>query len=168
MPAVREWLVASGIVEGPDGVLLVQNRRRDGQTDWSPPGGVIEVEDGESVVDGLTREVQEETGIRVTEWEGPVYEVEAEAVEMGWRLRVEVHRAISFEGAIAIDDPDGIVVDARFVPVDTCADQLAAAWIPTHEPLTAWLAERWTELRRYRYQVGGAARAEMTVRRLDR
>jgi len=53
---VREWLVAGGIIEGPDGILLVQNRRRDGSLDWSTPGGVIEVHEGESVVDGLTRE----------------------------------------------------------------------------------------------------------------
>ncbi|HEX7167060.1 MAG TPA: NUDIX hydrolase, partial [Acidimicrobiales bacterium] len=88
---MREWLVASGIVEGPDGLLLVQNRRRNGSLDWSTPGGVIEVADGETVIDGLTREVWEETGITVTGWEGPVYEVEAEANDLGWRLRVEVH-----------------------------------------------------------------------------
>src|SRR3954469_24067179 len=89
---VREWLVASGIIEGPEGVLLVQNLRRNGTLDWSTPGGVIEVHEGESVVDGLTREVAEETGIRVTEWIGPVYEVEAVAEGLGWSLRVEVHR----------------------------------------------------------------------------
>ena len=163
---MRQWLVASGIVEGPDGILLVQNRRRDGQMDWSPPGGVVEVADGESVVHGLTREVQEETGIFVTEWEGPVYEVEAEAIGMGWNLRVEVHRAVSFEGDLEPDDPDGIVVDARFVSVDSCLEQLASTWLPTHEPLGAWLAERWTDARTYRYRVDGDARSSMHVTRL--
>ena len=165
-PAVRRWLVASGIVEGPDGLLLVQNRRRDGALDWSPPGGVIEVQDGESVRDGLTREVYEETGIRVTEWEGPVYEVEAEAAGMGWTLRVEVHRAVSFEGDLNPDDPDGIVIDAQFVSVDECREQLASTWIPTHEPLGAWLEERWTDARSYRYRVDGPNRASMTITRL--
>ena len=37
--------------------------RRNGSSDWTPPGGVIEVADGESVLDGLTREVAEETGL---------------------------------------------------------------------------------------------------------
>lgn len=149
-------MVASGIVEGPDGVLLVQNRRRDGSHDWSPPGGVVEVADGEDVRDGLTREVLEETGIRVTDWAGPVYVVEAEARDSEWRLRVEVFRAVEFEGEIEIDDPDGIVVDARWFAEDDCRVQLAAAWPPTHEPFGEWLTERWEAGdRSYRYRIDG-------------
>ncbi len=163
---MREWVVASGLVESAEGLLLVQNRRRDGRLDWSPPGGVVEVADGESVVDGLTREVEEETGLVVTEWEGPVWEVEAEAEGMGWRLRVEVHRAVAFTGELRVDDPDGIVIDARFVAGEACAEQLAGTWLPTHEPLAAWLAERFTEPRAYRYRVEGADRASMVVVRL--
>ncbi len=91
---MRDWTVAGGLIESDDGLLLVCNRRRNGSFDWSPPGGVIEVADGESLLDGLTREVEEETGVRVTEWAGPVYEVHAEAVDLGWRLRAEVHVAV--------------------------------------------------------------------------
>ena len=58
---MRAWLVGGAIVEGPDGLLLVRNRRRNGALDWSPPGGVIDA--GESVLEGLTREVEEETGL---------------------------------------------------------------------------------------------------------
>lgn len=158
--------MASGIIEGDDGVLLVKNLRRDGRADWSPPGGVVEVADGESVLDGLTREVEEETGITVTSWEGPVWEVEATAEGMGWRLRVEVHRALGWTGQLAVDDPDGIVVDARFIPVTHCPFHLSEAWLPTHEPFSAWLAERWTERRHYRYRIDGEARASMVVTRL--
>jgi 8-oxo-dGTP diphosphatase len=156
-------LVAGGIVEGPDGLLLVQNRRRDGSLDWSTPGGVIEVHDGESVVDGLTREVAEETGIVVTEWEGPLYEVRAVAVGLGWDLRVEVHRAVSFSGEIEIDDPDGIVVDARFVPLDECGDRLHGCHPWVREPLGAWLAERWLESRAWRYELAGDRMGSITV-----
>lgn len=162
---MREWLVASGILEGPDGILLVQNRRRDGSLDWSPPGGVVEVADGEAVVDGLTREVQEETGLTVTAWSGPVWSVEAEAPDAGYLLRVQVYRALAFEGDILIDDPDGIVVDARFVPLDDCRAQLASTWIPTHEPLGEWLAERWDDTRAYRYQIAGN-RPDLRITRL--
>src|SRR5438105_15433106 len=90
---VRKWTVAGGLVESDAGLLLVQNRRRNGSFDWSPPGGVIEVADGESIVDGLTREVEEETGLRVTEWAGPLYEVQADAPDLGWTLKASVYLA---------------------------------------------------------------------------
>ena len=69
MPDVREWLVGGAIIETPDGVLLVRNQRRNGDLDWTPPGGVID--EGEDLLAGLAREVEEETGLVVTEWEGP-------------------------------------------------------------------------------------------------
>jgi 8-oxo-dGTP diphosphatase len=163
---VKQWVVASGIVERDGEVLLVQNRRRDGRVDWSPPGGVVEIGDGEDVLTGLTREVEEETGLRVTEWEGPVYLVDAEAADMGWHLRVEVHRAIEFEGELGCDDPDDIVCDARFFPVDALDDPLASMWLPTHEPLLAWLGERWTDRRTYTYRIEGAERATMSITRI--
>ena len=158
--------MASGILEGPDGVLLVQNRRRNGSLDWSTPGGVIEVDAGESILDGLTREVHEETGITVHDWEGPVYEVLAEAPGLGWRLRVEVHRALSFEGELVLADLDEIVVDARWVPVDACGPHLEACPPWVREPLAAYLAQRHEAERQFRYQVEGADRATMVVTRL--
>ena len=163
---MREWLVASGIVEGPDGLLLVQNRRRNGATDWTTPGGVIEVADGESVLDGLTREVFEETGITVTDWQGPVYEVEAEAADMGWRLRVEVHRAMAFTGELVCADLDEIVVDVRWVPIGSCAPHLEGCPTWVREPLSAWIDERFDESRAFRYRVDGPDRSQMTVTRL--
>ncbi len=140
--SVREWLVAGGLVESHDGLLLVQNRRRDGSLDWSPPGGVIDVSGGESVRGGLTREVDEETGLLVDEWAGPVYLVEALAESLGWLLRVEVHLAVSYSGELAVNDPDGIVVDARFVPWDAAEPLLEGCRPWVAEPLVAWLAER--------------------------
>jgi 8-oxo-dGTP diphosphatase len=163
---VREWLVASGIIEGPDGVLLVQNRRRNGAVDWSTPGGVIEVEAGESILDGLTREVREETGITVSAWEGPVYEVLAEAPGMGWKLRVEVHRALDYAVDLVLEDLDEIVVDARWIRAEECAPHLEACPPWVREPLAAWLADRHADARSYRYQIEGADRTSMTVTRI--
>ena len=40
---MRDWLVGGAVIEGPAGLLLVRNRRRDGSFDWSPPGGVIDL-----------------------------------------------------------------------------------------------------------------------------
>lgn len=150
---MRNWLVAGAVIEAPTGLLLVQNRRRDGRVDWTPPGGVVD--DGESLIEGLTREVTEETGLVVGSWHGPLYEIEAEAPDLGWRLRVEVHRAIDFVGELLIDDPDGIVVDAAFATTDVCHGHLAHSPLWVREPLGAWLGERWTETRTFRYRVDG-------------
>jgi ADP-ribose pyrophosphatase YjhB (NUDIX family) len=138
---VREWLVAAGLIEGPEGLLLVQNRRRDGSLDWSPPGGVIEVHEGESVRDGLTREVAEETGLVVTDWDGPVYEVDVVAEGLGWTLHVETYRARSYEGELTVMDPDGIVVDARFVIADEWGRHLDGAHPWVREPIAAFLGD---------------------------
>ena len=77
-------------------------------------------------MDGLTREVAEETGIQSSSaWTGPVYEVEAVAEGLGWTLRAEIHRAVQLAtGELVVDDPDGIVVDARFVPFVAAAGYL--------------------------------------------
>jgi 8-oxo-dGTP diphosphatase len=162
---MRDWVVGGALILSDEGVLLVQNRRRNGSHDWTPPGGVID--EGESLIEGLTREVEEETGLRVTEWAGPVYEVRCEAPDMGWRLHVEAHVAVSYEGELRVDDPDGIVVDARFVDVDACGEMVAGGHPWVCEPLGEWLAERWAhhEARPYGFHVAGALPDDVVVTR---
>ncbi|HEY2813311.1 MAG TPA: NUDIX hydrolase [Acidimicrobiales bacterium] len=166
---MRDWTVAGGLLESDEGLLLVCNRRRNGSLDWSPPGGVIEVADGESLLDGLTREVEEETGVRVTEWAGPLYEVSAEAADLGWRLRAEVHVAVDFHGELRVEDPDGIVVDACWVSLDDCASRLESCHPWVREPLGEWLAARWSHHDApspYGYRVDGSDLATLVVTRL--
>ena len=158
---MKEWLVAGAVIEGPDGFLLVANRRRGGAIDWSTPGGVVD--DGESVLEGLGREVTEETGLVVSAWEGPIYEIETVAPDLGWHLRVEVHRALGFTGELVVDDPDGIVVDACWVPHGECAPRLADSHQWVREPLTAWMAERWESPRSFRYRLTGSQPADYRV-----
>ena len=158
--------MAGAVLEAPEGVLLVCNRRRDGSLDWSPPGGVIDA--GEDVLTGLAREVQEETGFVVTAWEGsPLYQVEIDAPDLDWHLVASVHRAASYHGELVVEDPDGIVVEAAFVDPATCAHRLAgcARWV--REPLAEWLAERWgpDAARGYAYDVRGTRREELAVER---
>jgi 8-oxo-dGTP diphosphatase len=161
---MRDWLVGGGVIEAPEGLLLVRNRRRSGRVDWSPPGGVID--EGETLLGGLTREVEEETGLRVIEWAGPVYTISCEAPDLGWRLRVETHVAVAYEGEVRVDDPDGIVDEVRFFAPADLHDQLTDQYQWVREPLLEWFAERWDTSREYAYRVEGADALSVAVTRL--
>jgi hypothetical protein len=110
-----------------------------------------------------------------------VYQVEAVAERLGWVLRVEVHLATSYSGELAVNDPDGIVVDARFVPWHAAELHLDGSRRWVAEPLVAWLAERMPtreaseagasttrdkESRSYRYRLEGDDAGRLEVVRL--
>ena len=158
---MTSWLVAGAVIEGPEGLLLVANRRRDGRIDWSTPGGVIDP--GESLIEGLTREVTEETGLVVSSWDGLLYGIEVSAPDLGWDLRVEVHRAAEVSGDLLVDDPDGIVFDAGYLGPEACDERLASSPPWVREPLAAWLGERWQLSRDFRYHVAGSDLSRLTV-----
>ncbi|MFA5564803.1 MAG: NUDIX domain-containing protein [Acidimicrobiia bacterium] len=161
---MREWLVGGAIIMSSQGLLLVHNKRRNGRSDWSPPGGVID--EGENLIEGLAREVFEETGLTVNNWLGPLYRLETVAPDMGWRMRFEAHLAIGYEGDLRIDDPDGIVIDADWVHVEACSARLATNHPWVREPLEAWLEERWDDGRWFNYHVHGAHPGETVVKRM--
>ena len=181
--ALHEWTVASALIERDGHLLLVRNVRNGGGEDWSTPGGVIDADD-ESIIAGLAREVCEETGLRITQWAGPAYEVIATAHDMGWRMRCEVHQVAAFAGDIIVGDPDGIVVEAGFHPPEHAADLLTACPRWVREPITDWIAAPWPTagvdlrtsmealprvdgaMRRYEYAVFGTRRADLRVERL--
>lgn len=161
---MREWTVGGALLEGPEGLLLVRNKRRNGSLDWSPPGGVID--EGETLLEGLTREVEEETGLRVVRWVGPIYQIEATAADLGWHLRVEAYLGAEYEGELRLEDPDGIVVDARFVAVEQCHGHLEAAHQWVREPLGEWLTERWEGSRSFGYHIVGSDLTCLEITRL--
>ena len=111
-------------------------------TDWSTPGGVIDPTDA-SLHAGLAREVVEETGLVVTEWEGPLYEVAAVAPRAGLGHAVRgAPRASRTRATLVIDDPDGIVVEATFAPPTRApSSSPCAPWV--REPLVDWIEHRW-------------------------
>jgi 8-oxo-dGTP diphosphatase len=160
---LREWTVAAGIIRDGDSVLMVRNRRKNGSCDWSTPGGVVEP--GEEMVEALTREVHEETGLAVTNWTGPLYTVVAVAPAMGWHLTVEVYHGESYTGSINIDDPDKIVEEAVFLGATEAMAVLDghSRWVA--EPITDWLTQPWEGHRQYGYELSGIDRATISVQR---
>lgn len=161
---LKQWRVVSGVIIGDGGVLLVANRRRNGEVDWSTPGGVIDP--GETALAALTREVFEETGIGVTSWSDIVYQVEVVAPDHGFHLEVSCHQAEEFTGSIRLDDPDRIVVAAEYVAIDVVPERLdgSAPWVA--EPLIEYLNGESVDRRHFRYRLTGGPSGERRVLRL--
>jgi len=136
--ARREFVVAAAILLDARGrVLLVGNDwQGQGNVRWTLPGGVVERY--ESTLDALAREVLEETGLKVTGIEQLAYSVHVED-------RRRNDRAISFafvaryEGLLNPRDPDGFIVEARFVPVEEVEELVPIP--PLREPLAAFLRD---------------------------
>lgn len=160
---LRHWYVAGGVVADHRGLLLVENLRRNGDVDWSTPGGVVDP--GETPVEGLTREVREETGLEVDSWLGPIYRVEVTAPDAGFLLRVEAHRAKLFSGELAVEDPDGIVVSAEFVDIATARAKLDRSPLWVAEPLLAHVEDEIFDGRVFRYHVEGRTGASRRITR---
>jgi 8-oxo-dGTP diphosphatase len=159
---VRAWTVAGALIRHERGLVLVANRRRNGTVEWTPPGGVIDA--GESILDGLAREVFEETGLIVDGWAGRSYTVVVDAPGLGWRMHVEAWEVARLSGEIVLADPDGIVEEVRFVDRPAATELLAGspAWVA--EPVTHWLDDR--PLDEFRFVLRGTSRDDMQVERV--
>ena len=136
--ARREFVVAAAILLDAQGrVLLVGNDWQGyGHVRYTLPGGVVER--GESTIDALSREVMEETGLRVTHIKHLAYSVHVEDIRRN-------DRAISFAFVAAYDgllnprDPDGFIVEARFFPVEEVETLIPIP--PLREPLANYLRD---------------------------
>jgi 8-oxo-dGTP diphosphatase len=159
---MRQWTVGGALIPHGDGLVLVGNRRRDRSIEWTPPGGVIDA--GETVRQGLAREVLEETGLVVVTWGMCCYRVTVDAPEMGWQLSVEAWLVEEVAGDVVIADPDGIVEEVRNVAAADAIGLLAASPPWVHTPVGDWLQGQAAQ--RYRFALRGAERAGARIERL--
>ncbi len=127
------------IVRENDTILLVQEQGPDDPEPlWLVPGGRVEI--GESPLDAAVRETLEETGIRVTG-------VSALAHTTYIRQRDKSKATVSFifeagqwEGALLPADPDGLVIQACFVPIDKALRLMnRSPWRYMCEPVMGYL-----------------------------
>lgn len=162
---MRDWRVASAVIENDGQILLVENRRPDGRVDWSMPGGVVE--EGEDTILGLHREVAEETGLTVAAWGPMLWRTFARSRSMAFSMVAETFIAHAVDGSINISDPDGIVTDARWFALDEAIAALESSWVPTRQPFVGWLHERWSSPRIFDYSVEGDRASGLVVELLS-
>jgi 8-oxo-dGTP diphosphatase len=137
MTDVRSWVVGGALIRQGDGLLMVANRRGDGSIDWTPPGGVIDP--GEALLEGLAREVREETGLSIERWTRCAYRVEVEAPELNWVLKVEAWE-VEATGEVVVADPDGIVENVRRVSRVEAVELMLQSPLWIRIPVGEWLA----------------------------
>ncbi|HET8568312.1 MAG TPA: NUDIX hydrolase [Candidatus Limnocylindria bacterium] len=144
----RAPAVVGGIVRDGDLVLLVrQQGPNDAAPFWSAPGG--QVESGETPLGALVRELREETGIALDEAR-PIFSVVLD--DEGLEYWCAFYEATAWHGSIAVDDPDGKVVEARFLSLDDAIAALEAApYAAMRDPELAWLRGQCALGRVFRY-----------------
>lgn len=107
-------------------MLLVRQHGDDGQPAWTLPAG--RVEPGELLQEALVRELREETGLMVADCGRLAWLSQTRLDDPEWG---GIWTAVAFDvpdcgGDPACDDPDGLVHEARFIPLEQAYELLAA------------------------------------------
>jgi len=130
-----DFLGVFAVVEGPAGILMVQNERVIGgkaQTTWDLPGG--QVEPGELLGEALARELREETGLELQRRD-LLFVQDGEKVIAG--ARHYAWRSFFFRAATTGTPVAGAEVRAvRVVPRAELPPLLTA---PYHDSFRTWL-----------------------------
>ena len=166
---LSEFTVAGALVESPEGLLLVRNRRRSGATDWSTPGGVIDATDL-TLLGGLAEKSKKRPDSGSPSGRARSTRSAPPRTSSDGRCDARCIARSDTTARSRIDDPDGIVIDACFAPRDEWPDMLdtCAPWV--REPLAEWLEHRWSpdQRRDYVYDVLGTRRDQLRVVRARR
>jgi len=86
-------------------------------------------------------------------------------VEHNMFLQVEVFEAIEWTGSLVVDDPDGIVEDAKFFSEKAGGARLENSPVWVREPVLAYLKEGIPSEKKFSYMVASDKDGNLTVER---
>jgi 8-oxo-dGTP diphosphatase len=133
-------LLVVGLVRRDGDVLMVRQAETDQVPYWTLPGG--RVEPNEPLLDALTREVREETGVGIADPELLYVKQVLVPVPYENMLVFVFAGAPAKTDATAVpEDPDGLILEAGYLPVDEAIGHLEDLFGPD-EPSVAHLAGR--------------------------
>ena len=115
----RPILGVGGVIFDGATVLLVKRNKEPGKGEWSLPGGAVEL--GETLIDGLKREIWEEASIRI-EVGGLVRLLDRIVYDLN--SKVQYHYVLAdYWGRVVsgIPQPASDISDLCFVPVNEVA-----------------------------------------------
>jgi 8-oxo-dGTP diphosphatase len=141
MPPAVGALAVGAIVRRDDQVLLVHESPpgRDDQPRWGMPGGMVEP--GELMHEAVVREVHEETGLVVQRLGQVAFFSHHYHPAHAHSLIAVTFEIEEFEGEPSPDDPDGLVREARFLPIAEAVELVRQGpHGPMSAPLVSYLA----------------------------
>lgn len=136
----QAYQVVAALIRQDDQVLLVrQQGPNDAVPNWALPGGGVGL--GELWNDALIREIREETGLTVTDPGYLLYTLHHYNTESGDQAAVWVFTVTGWQGTLHSADPEGMVSEARFMPIAEALDKLEQhlPWRVMRDPLIAHL-----------------------------
>lgn len=134
--------IASAIIRKNDCILMIKQPDKDGLY-WFIPGGIIEA--GELVNDAIIREVREETGVSVETVGKLAYVTQVYNLQESRHSIAFIVEIKSWSGRLQPNDPDKLIHDVAFVPIDEAIERLnRVIWTPMREPLQAYLRKEIT------------------------
>lgn len=135
----RTTTIAAALLRHDDQIMLVQQQGpADPAATWALPGGVVE--DGELLTEALVREVQEETGLFVSQVGCLAYATQLDDVIGETQSLAFVFEVSAWFGTIRTNDPDNVIRQAKFCTLSEARARIGMLpWRTMREPLLAAL-----------------------------
>lgn len=132
-------LIAAALIWKDGELLLVQQQGLlDPAPTWALPGGVVGA--GELLSQALAREVREETGLTITKLGPLAYVAQLLNKGAGDSSTSFIFEVSEWNGVLAPQDPDSLILNAHFMSVDhALAKLIQLPWRVMREPILAYL-----------------------------